>query len=111
MNYRVGLAIVIAVVSVLAGASAQLDPIFGATVAKTITSACSLLAAILASVMSVVSTQGSTVNAVQNMGARIVATPDATPLLAQMAQPNSGFPNVVPEKGKEDVIKELAKQA
>lgn len=110
MNYRVTLAVVIAVVSVLAGASSQLDPIVGATAAKSITSACGLLGAILASVMGVLSTQGSQITSVTNMGAKVVATENASPILAQMAvQP--GNPGVVPEPGKEAAIKEIAKQA
>jgi hypothetical protein len=59
MNPRMGLAITIAVLSVLAGASAQLDPLIGVAAAKATTSLCTLVTAMLAAAVGVLSTQGS----------------------------------------------------
>lgn len=98
MNARVVLAIIIAVVSVLAGASAQLDPIVGATAAKSIVAVCNLATAILGSIMGVLSTQTSQVQAVQSMPgvSRITVNAQASPALAQLAV-QSGNPKVQPE--------------
>lgn len=111
MNPRLTLAIVIAVVSVLTGASAQLDPLIGVAASKAVTSLCGLVGAVLASVLGVLSTQASQVGAVQSIpGTKVVVSPNAPSQLAFMAQPDSGFPNVVPEKGKEAAVTEQSKK-
>lgn len=111
MNSRVILAVVIAVVSVLAGATTQLDPVVGHTAALAISSVCNLLTAILAAVMGVLSTQTNQVAAVQAMPgvSRVMVNAQATPTLAAMVA-DSANPKIQAEPGQERKVAELANQ-
>lgn len=112
MNVRLVLAIIIAVTSVLAGASTQLDPIFGHTLATSISGGCNLLTTVLAAVMGVLSTQTSMVQNVKSMDgvSRVWLNEKTSPSLAAAAvQP--GDPKIAPEPGQERAVQKVAEQA
>lgn len=119
MNPRMTLAIVIAVVSVLAGASSQLDPLIGVAASKSVVAACNLLSAILASVMAVISTQSSTSAAMaadpsalaqtirQTPGVELTVNKNADPALAALAMSPENN-KIVAKPGQESVLQALA---
>ncbi len=67
LNQNQIIAIIIAVLSVLAGSTAQLTDLFGSGVAKTIISVATLGNTVLSSVLAVVSSQGSVIKQVLAM--------------------------------------------
>lgn len=81
------IAIIIAVLSVLSGGTAQLTEIFGPLAAKSIVSLTSLATAVLSAVMAVLTSQGNTVQEVQSMPGveKITVNAGANKTLATLA--------------------------
>ncbi len=67
LNQNQIIAIIIAVLSVLSGATAQLTDLFGALVAKDVVSVSGLITTILSSVLAVITSQGSQIKNVLQM--------------------------------------------
>jgi len=92
LNRNQIISIVIAVLSVLAGSTAQLTDLFGATLAKTVISVAGLFNTILSSVMVIITSQGGTVRDVLAMPGieKINVNAAANKTLAQIAiDPNA----------------------
>lgn len=67
LNRNQIIAIVIAVLGVMIGSTAQLTDLFGATATKSIISVASLLNSVLSSILAVITSQGNTVKDVLSM--------------------------------------------
>ena len=87
LNGTQAIAIIIAVLSVLSGATAQLTDLFGAIVAKDLVSGAGLVTAILSSVLAVITSQGSQVKNVLAMPGveKVTVNAQANQELAQLA--------------------------
>lgn len=103
------IAITIAVLSVLSGATAQLTDLFGAYAAKTIVSAASLITTALSSIMAVLTSQGSTVKEVQSMPGieQITVNKAANNVLASLAVDQSNV-KIAPAPGAEVTVAQTA---
>lgn len=111
MNIRIVLAVAIAIVSVLAGATSQLDIIFGHTVATTIVAVCNLASAIMAGVIGVLSTQMSQIGSVESMPgvSKILVNEQATSDLAVRAVTPGN--KVAAAPGAEQQVTKIAENA
>lgn len=87
LNQNQIIAITIAVLSVLAGSTAQLTDLFGGGTAKTIISVATLGNAVLSSILAVVSSQGSQIKSVLAMPGiqHVDVNAQANPVLAALA--------------------------
>ena len=105
------LAITIGVLTFVGGSVAQLDTLFGSGVEKIIVAALTLVTGGLSVVMTVVSGPSSQFANVKSMDgvSRIMVNENTTPQIAVSAVGND--PKVVAEKGTEQKVEELAKQA
>ena len=87
LNQNQVIAIIVAVMSVLSGATAQLTDLFGAVVAKDIVSVSGLVTAALSAILAVVTSQGSQVRGVLAMPGveKISVNAQANQTLASLA--------------------------
>ena len=87
LNARQIIAIVIAILSVFSGSTAQLTDLFGSGVAKIMISFSSLATTTLSSVLAVISSQGSTIKEVAQMPGveKVSVNAQANPTLAALA--------------------------
>ncbi len=87
LNARQIIAIVIAVLSVFSGSTAQLTDLFGSGIAKIMISFSSLATTTLSSVLAVISSQGSTIKEVASLPGvdKISVNKDANATLATLA--------------------------
>jgi hypothetical protein len=67
LNGKQVIAIIVAVMSVMIGSTAQLTDLFGVNVAKTIVSVASLGTSVLSAILAVLTSQGSMIMDVKNM--------------------------------------------
>ena len=87
LNTKQVLAIILAVLSVLSGSTAQLTDLLGPSAAKITISVASLAMSVISSVLAVLSSQGNIVKDVAAMPgvSRIAVNENATPALASLA--------------------------
>jgi hypothetical protein len=112
MNVRVAIAVAIAVLAVFAGASDNLQVLFGETVSKLIVAGCSLTVASLAAALGVLTTQsGQVANVADIPGvSKVLVNDQASPAIARLAMDPANS-NVAPEPGHERAVAEIAKAA
>lgn len=111
LNTKQIIAIVLAVLSVFSGSTAQLTDLFGSGVAKILISASSLAATTLSSVLAVLSSQDRTVKEVAALPGveRISVNTQANPVLAAAAT-DSAQPKIgATDPQTREVLKEVAK--
>lgn len=111
LNMKQVLAIILAILSVLSGSTAQLTDLLGVTAAKAVISSASLAMSVLSSVLAVLTSQDKIVKDVASMPGvqRIDVNANANPTLASIAidpmQPKVGAVN----PDVRETLKETAK--
>ena len=87
LNIKQVIAIVVAVLSVLSGSTAQLTDLLGPGAAKVVISCASLTMSVLSSILAVITSQGSTIKDVASMPGveKITVNDQANQVLATMA--------------------------
>ena len=111
LNSRQVIAIVIAVLSVMSGSTAQLTDLFGSGIAKIIISFSSIATTTLSSVLAVISSQTSTVKEVLNMPGvdKININADANKTLSAMAI-DQKLDKISPTRSDMDAVTKTANQ-
>lgn len=114
LNGTQTIAIIIAVLSVLSGATAQLTDLFGAIIAKDLVSGAGLVTAVLSSVLAVITSQGSQVKSVLAMPGvdSIKVNAQANSTLAQIAvSTDPALAKIEPVANAETKVAAIAKGA
>lgn len=109
LNGKQTIAIVVVVLSVIIGSTAQLTDLFGAGATKIIISLASIMNAILSGVLSVISSQTGTVKDVQSMPGveKLVVNREANSTLAAMAV-DPAQAKIETKPGDERAVRETA---
>lgn len=112
MNTSRYLGVAIAILSVWAGASAQLSTLFGQTTANVIVTVCTLTVATLGAVLGVINNQTNTVTLVKSMPGvdKIEVNAQANPALAKMAL-DPTVDKIKPAPGAEAKLTQIAQAA
>lgn len=110
MNYKQIMAIVVAILSATAAASANLTDLFGAGVAKSLVSAATLLNTMLSSVLAVYSSTSQNVVDASNVdGVKVKVSGEAPQKIAALALDEKQV-SISPEVGEERAVVQKAEE-